>query len=438
MSQQALDFQRSFRIVRRHFRIFWSFVVLGLLIGVGYAVVKPPTLSGTALVVLPQVATRAAAAEAATGVASSDVIDTQVLIADSDPVLSAALPNVSPPMPVQTLKKTVHVTSLAGSVVSITATGSTADQAETTANAVADSYIAYVTGPSSPVGRVEAKVLESASNATGPTLLTRIAIDGGLGIVGGVIVGFVIALAVGRRDRRVSERDRMANSIGLPVLGSFPVAHPSDAAGWEGLLAGYQPDAVHAQRWRAMLKQLGVTDAARSDSDRGGTVASVTVLSFRSDGAALAVGPALASFAASEGIPTVLAIDPQQDGRAVEALRSAGTETPVPAQKSRLRVVVSDDGDASAPAADGLLVVVAVADASASRLPRAADTAAAVLAISPGAVTPRQLASAASKATVGGRAVLGIVVANPVPDDQTTGRNPRPGQPIFRPQPTRV
>ena len=58
MSQQPLDFQRSFRIVRRHLKLFWTFIVLGLLIGVGYAVLAPPTLSSTALVVLPQVASQ--------------------------------------------------------------------------------------------------------------------------------------------------------------------------------------------------------------------------------------------------------------------------------------------------------------------------------------------------------------------------------------------
>lgn len=438
MSQQALDLQRSFRIVRRHFKLFWGFVVLGLLIGVGYAAVKPPVLSSTALVVLPQIASQAAAAQNATGVASPDVIDTQVLIAGSDPVLSAALPHVSPPMSLQTLEKKVQVVSLAGSVVSITASGSTAAQAETTANAVAQSYISYITGPRSAVGHLDAKLLESAANAMGSTLPKRMAIDGVLGLVGGVLVGFVVALAVGRRDRKLKERDRMANAMGIPVLGSFPVPRPAGAAGWNRLLEEHEAGAVHAQSFRAILKRLDAIGRTQADAGADGPVSSVTVLSFTSDAAALALGPQLASFAASEGIATTLIVGPQQNSKAMTALRSAGTQTPGPARQRQLRVVVSDDDAAADPGAARLVVVVAVIDPLAPRLPRVADTDATVLAVSAGIVTPRQLARAALVAATGGREALGILLANPVPGDQTTGRNPRLLRAMRRPQPTRV
>jgi capsular polysaccharide biosynthesis protein len=212
MSQQALDLKRSCRIVRGHLRLFGAFVVLGLAMGIAYPLVIPPTLQGTALVVLPQVAAQAAAAEAATG-APPDLIDTQVVIAGSDPVLSAALPHVSPAMSLPTLQGKVKVVSLTESIVSITASGSTPAQAETTANAVASSYIAYVSGRNSPIGYVEAKVLESAVTATGTTLTKRITIDGILGVLGGVLMGFVVALAVGRNDRRLKELDRMRHPL---------------------------------------------------------------------------------------------------------------------------------------------------------------------------------------------------------------------------------
>ena len=54
MSQQALDLRRSVQIVRRHRKLFGAVVALGLLIGAAYAVLKPPVLTSTALVVLPQ------------------------------------------------------------------------------------------------------------------------------------------------------------------------------------------------------------------------------------------------------------------------------------------------------------------------------------------------------------------------------------------------
>ena len=73
-----------------------------------------------------------------------------------------------------------------------------------------------------------------------------------------LLVGAVIALAVGRHDRRLRERDEIADSIGVSVLASFPVAHPSDAAGWIKLLEDYKPGALHAWQLRQALHYLGM------------------------------------------------------------------------------------------------------------------------------------------------------------------------------------
>ena len=110
------------------------------------------------------------------------------------------------------MQNKIAVTSLTGNIITITAAGKTAAQAETTANAVAKSYVAYVSAANSPVGRVQA----------------RIAIDGLLGALAGAIAGFITSLMIDTNDRRLRERDPIANSVGLPVLASFPVEHPSD------------------------------------------------------------------------------------------------------------------------------------------------------------------------------------------------------------------
>lgn len=448
---EALDLRRSFLTVRRHLRIFCAVVLLGVLIGVAYALVAPVTLTSTALVVLPQAAAQEAAAAAATGAASTDLIDTQAVIAGSDPVLSAALPHARPAgLSLPALQKKVTVTSLADSVIQVTGSGTTAADAEATANAVADSYVAYVTGPHSPVGQVDAKLLQAAVTATGTSLAERAAVDAVLGLVGGALVGYVVALAVGRGDRRrLSERDRMANSLGVPVIGSFPVARPADVAGWSKLLAEYAPDPAVAQRLRAVLASSGVTEKAAPPAGGGaaqkagppaggGAVPSVTILSFGADPAALAAGPQLASFAAAEGIPTTLVIGPGQESQAATALRAAGLAAPVPRRRKRLRVVVSDGGDVPVPRGARLVVAVAVVDSQRPRLPGSVRTAASAVAISPGVVTAAQLRRGAAAATADGRELLGILVANPAPDDQTTGRRPRLGQPLQRPLPTQV
>ena len=130
----------------------------------------------------------------------------------------------------------------------------------------------------------------------------------------GAPIGVVLALAISRSDRRLRERDEIANSIGPPVLASFPVGRPSDPRGWTKLLEDYEPGALHALQIRGALQQLEMA-AAADDVSIGQPNGrwSFTVLSLSTDPRALALGPQLAIFAASQGIPTVLVIGPQQD-----------------------------------------------------------------------------------------------------------------------------
>jgi capsular polysaccharide biosynthesis protein len=438
MSQQPMDVRRSIHVVRRHRKLFAAMVVLGLLIGAGYAVVKPPMLTSTALVVLPQ-ATPAGSTSSTTANNAGTDIPTQIVVADSTPVLTAALPHVSPAMTLQQLQNKVQVKSLTGSIISISATGKTAAQAETTANAVAHSYISYVGTKSSPVGRVPARILESATTATGSKLPERVAIFGLLGALAGALVGFVISLALGRNDRKLRQRDSIANSIGIPVLASLPAEHPSDATGWAKLLEGYEPGVVYAWRLRAVLEQLGIVDTAPANGSR--VVSSVTVLSLASDAGALALGPQLATYAASVGIPTALIIGPQQDPNSAATLRTAGAASvPPPASERmrRLRVIVSDDGNISVPRGAALVVVVAVVDPRAPRMPDTLRTTATVLGVSSGVATAEQMARAATAAAADNREILGIVVADPEPGDQSTGRIPRLTPPSRAALPTRV
>ena len=66
---------------RRHMILLGVFVLLGLLAGAGHAVLKPPMLTSSALVVLPP---------------STHNVATQAVIADSDPVLASSLRSIHP------------------------------------------------------------------------------------------------------------------------------------------------------------------------------------------------------------------------------------------------------------------------------------------------------------------------------------------------------
>ena len=349
MSEQALDLRRSAQIVRRHKIVVGIFAVLGLLAGVGWTLHRPPMLSSQALVnvVLPR--SEQAAAPAQAGATSiNPALATQMVIAGSTPVLENALRTIDPSMSLETLQSRVQVTNVASTdILSISAQGKTAAQAEDTANAVADSYVASHNTRNNRGGQVQARVLEPANSASEPSLLSRLPVIAILGALLGALIGAIAVLAFNRRDRRLRKRDEIADSIGVPVLASIRGVHPSGAAGWTKLLADYEPGAVDAWRLRKALQFLGLADVNLNDSRPGGS--SLEVISFGFDSGALALGPQLAVFAASRGIPTALVVGPQQDVKAAATLRAACAAPPAPSRhrascRSSLEIMTAAPG----------------------------------------------------------------------------------------------
>jgi capsular polysaccharide biosynthesis protein len=436
MTQQALDLRKSAQIVRRHKVLFGIVVILGIVAGGAYARLSPPMLTSTALVALPQ--SPLSTEPAATAGGTDPFTATQEVIATSYQVLVDALPNVRPAISLNQLRHNVQAGSPAPDIISITAKGKTAANAEATANAVANSYIAYVRSPKSPVGHVLAQSLESATTASGPAPTERTVIFAVLGALAGTLIAAVLTLALGRNDRRLRERDEISDSIGVPVLASFPVAHPTDAAGWTKLFEEYKPAAVHGFRLRQALQQLGAASAESGNgSERGRST--FTVLCLSSDPGALALGPQLAVFAASQGISTTLVVGPQPDVKAAATLRTACAVPPPASSKrpSRLRVAVVDS-DADIPLDATLTVVVAVVNGQSPQVPDTVRTGATVLGVSAGRATAEQLARVAMSASLGGRDIAGILVADPELTDRTTGRIPQLQRPLHRRLPTRL
>jgi hypothetical protein len=190
---------------------------------------------------------------------------------------------------------------------------------------------------------------------------------------------------------------------------------------------------------RQALHQLRIADGNLSNGSDGGSY-SLTVLSLSSDPGALAIGPQLAVFAASLGIPTVLFIGPQQDANVTATLRTAGAVPDSVSSKrpGRLDVVVSDDGQAHGQPGTALTVVVAIIDSRAPHVPDTMRTTTTVLGITAGAATSDQLARAAVSAVADGREIAGVVVADPESDDRTTGRVPELPPRQQRRRPTRL
>ena len=105
MSQQMLGLRRPIQIVRRHKILTGIMVALGLLGGGAYAVLNPPMVTSTALVLLPQAGRSGPSGANGTGNdAPNPYTETQEVIAKSNPVLLGALPHVRPVMSLNELR----------------------------------------------------------------------------------------------------------------------------------------------------------------------------------------------------------------------------------------------------------------------------------------------------------------------------------------------
>lgn len=391
--------------------------MVGMLAGLVTAIVLPAMPEGKALVVLPPpVVSNDESQEGPT-----QDIDTQVLIANSGPVLQSAGQNVEPALDVKTMKERVKVTAVTQDILEIRARGTSSGQATTLANAVADTYVFYVTDSNAQLPgdlgkKIGARVLERATTTSGGDPYIHLAIFGLLGALGGGLIGSAVILAVTRGDRRLRSRDEIADALGIPVLASISSHRPKDAGGWADLLDRYEPAAVDAWSLRKTFHHLGVD--ARSDDSM-----SMTVVSFADDAGALAIGPQLAAFASSIGIDTDLVVDSRH-----EAVASLVAYDPT------ARVFADDaesagDGvaDLSDAAADStaLRVLVVVVDRGAPRLGDSTPAQLTLVAVSAGKATAEELARVAVATADDGRTIDGLVVADPDPTDRTTGGGPQ-------------
>ena len=260
-----------------------------------------------------------------------------------------------------------------------------------------------------------------------------------------------MALAIGRNDRRLRERDEIANSIGIPVLASVPVAHPSAASGWTRLFEDYKPTAVHSWQLRTALQQLGMARPGfgRPAYDGNGSSSYDDARASMSRRRTLLAHGAVPLLRSSELSPwgrNWRSSPPRRKFRRRLSSARSRTQPPRPRFAPRalrrlseasirhglLRVTAYDEGRFDIQPDTALVIVVAVVDSRAPKMPDTMRTNATVIGVSAGAATAEQLARAAVAAAADGREIIGILVADPEPTDQTTGRIPHLARPARR------
>ena len=410
MNQQPMNLRRVLELISRRKAVVGAAIGIGLIVGAAFGSINPPVLTSSALVILPNTRT---------------TTQTLQVVATSDAVLAMARPNITPiPADVATLRKQVTATSPSPNIISINAQNANAAAAENTANAVANTFVGYLASSQSAVGQLSSRVLQPAATAAGPNPLTHRFVYGLGGAIAGLLVGIIVATARGRGDRRLRARDDLANSIGVPVLASLPVGHPANAQDWARLLDSYEPSAVHAWRLRKALQHLNVAGLNLAENRKGESSA-VAVVTLANDPRALALGPQLAVFAASLGIPTALAIAASHDPEAINALKAACVGWWQGEDHRCLRIAVLGEDGPDLPSDIVLTVVVAVVDGADQRPVDAMGATATLLGVSAGGATAEQLAGLAMSSAAAGREVIGLLVADPDPSDRTTGRIPQ-------------
>ena len=186
MRRQAPHVRRAPAVARRHGIVVSSAAAVSMLAGAATAAFVPPAVTSTATVLL---------ASSSPGAAGAAVI------AGSDPVLVGALPRVSPAISLSALRGELRVKSITRRVLLVSARAGTAWQTEATANAVAESFIGYVSSASSPAGRAPAQMLDPATRATGTAAWPRLLAGALLGLVSGVLTGVFASFASSRMAR---------------------------------------------------------------------------------------------------------------------------------------------------------------------------------------------------------------------------------------------
>ncbi|HEY1704928.1 MAG TPA: hypothetical protein VGG75_34965 [Trebonia sp.] len=412
MTRRMLDLKGAAAILWRHKIAVGLLIVVGIGGNVGWTLARPAVFTSSALVVIPVSAT----------------LNTQEVVISSIPVLTNAVRSGDLGISAEALRQRTQATFANSQTIGVQARASTAQQAEREANAVARSFVAYVDSDVHPLGAQPTQFLQAATTAEAKPRSTRVYQAAGAGGLAGLLLALIGSLAIWGSDRRLRERDAIADSIGVPVLASLRAGQPRDARWWAALLDGYEPDTADAWQMARLLRALG--------SVPGPGRASIGVLSVSGDRQALALGPQLAAFASLREISTALAVGPVHDPAVTAALRqmSHGAR-----DKKNPRVDVSvGSPDDEAPAGAALTIAVATLNGTTPRAGTTMRTDVTLLAVTAGAVTAEQLARVVASAASVGRIIDGVIVGNPVPGDHTTGRMPQIARPEQAMTPTRV
>jgi hypothetical protein len=477
MSEQALDLRTVVGVLRRHRLLLAGTTLLGFVAGMGYAVAEPPLYSSTSLVLLPQqdsqqtpadpqTQARVAGSAAVLGPAgkllqprlsaarmaeritvsapSSTVLEfhatdasesrvTQLAQAAADAevgyikdaatallntqrsgllererTLQASLDSVGAQITSTTKRRNAEgATTAAGRDDSTALAQLTAEQADLVLQL--DQVKQQADAAAAGASPSTASVIQPATPPRRPELRVR-ALEYGAAGAGFAVGLMLVGLALfARRDRRLRYRDQIADALGSTVVASVHTRPPHTVAGWSELMADYEPTTSDAWALRQVLRLLDVAEQRPR---------TITLVTLAGDQAALAIGPQLASYAASTGLRARL-VAAQRHETAASLWASCHRAEAEEEVRPGLYVGAGADPE------DVLTVVLVVLDRRRPAMVSPPHSDLTLVGISAGALTAEDLARAAITVDDAGVRIDGMVVANPDDLDRSTGRLPQ-------------
>lgn len=299
---------------------------------------------------------------------------------------------------------------------------------------------AQVSGSSPSTGAI---VLERATTAIRPSIL-RVPKLGIIGLLGGLLVGFVVAFGVGRKDRRLRQRDEIARAADAPVLASLSAVRRHKSEDLIVLLDHFEPSVIDKANLRRLLDELGVErrpahTAISQNGQNGSSVhhengssphhegVGVHAIVLAGDDRAVAAAAELPAFAASLGLPVALVLAGSSSSTQQLAIACAARD-PLAVDAARPNLLTYATAPGKAPGGVALAVTLEVVD------PVTLDVAdieptpgvsgrheTALLVVSSGYAKREDLEVVALAAEHHGRPLVGVVVADPEPSDRTSG-----------------
>jgi capsular polysaccharide biosynthesis protein len=274
------------------------------------------------------------------------------------------------------------------------------------------------------MGGAAATVIEHATPAERPGLVRLLLVSAGAGLVAAAVLAALLLTLFAKRDHRLRYRDDIADAMGSRVVASVRSVPGRNVAGWTSVLERYAPSDSDAWALRQVLHHVVLHERSfdlEPESPLGSEhiqpSSSILLVSIAGDPGAIAVGPQLASYAASLGVPTRLVVGQPHESAA--ALWAACSHARVRGEV-RPNLTVASSWD---PGGGDLTIVLAVVDRTMPvlhhDLPR---TTATVMSVASGTTTADELARVAVAADEDGRKFDGIVVADRDDLDPTTGR----------------